>query len=613
MEERVLIKRAIVKDIANAVREKSESSAKFQVSGLGDAIRAIGGTGSAVTELAEAIAGPIAKDDNALANALAAGLTDAPAEQSWNGERRTAGGGSIKDGVAFVDMIKGNSLKMVQLITNGDFSSGLSRWVKYAGATAINAPNVENGKLVVNCIADTTGGDAVAVVHNMANNYITGHIYLILLSFESSNSNLQPLIEGPTSGTYLSRVKGSIWGLRATSAKSGSKSYFKTGPAKQSGDTWSFGNVMVFDLTAMFGSGNEPATADEFIQRLGYASIDELPYIPYTEGEIVSMRASEIKSKGRNLLDMDGSYEVGPYWFWRLPSDTSKRVARISFVDKNPSLAFSNGFGFSYSEHPNDATIGGFYWVATNNKIQGTMLNKTTSGANINAFCSYLFMYPKTEAVLQSFRDKYDVMVEYGDVAHDYVPYREPSTLAFNLSTIKDADGNQLFPDGLCGIGDVRDEIDLARGKAIKRIGVVDMGRLSWDYSSSEACFFCTIDNAADKFFNSICSIYPYGGARSIIPDKAYGYWNSNNPRRLIVKDLSYTTTASFVAVLSGVLLYYELAEPIEVAINPAKAWYRAENGGREELVSDDFTAPLTADIAYRGISAEELINALTD
>lgn len=52
----------------------------------------------------------------------------------------------------------------------------------------------------------------------------------------------------------------------------------------------------VVDLTQMFGSGNEPTTPDDFAKRLGYSSIDDVPYIPYNEGEIVSSFAEGIKT-----------------------------------------------------------------------------------------------------------------------------------------------------------------------------------------------------------------------------------------------------------------------------------------------------------------------------
>lgn len=51
-----------------------------------------------------------------------------------------------------------------------------------------------------------------------------------------------------------------------------------------------------FDLTQMFGSGNEPTTPDDFAKRLGYDSINDVPYIPYNEGEIVSSFAEGIKT-----------------------------------------------------------------------------------------------------------------------------------------------------------------------------------------------------------------------------------------------------------------------------------------------------------------------------
>ena len=59
-------------------------------------------------------------------------------------------------------------------------------------------------------------------------------------------------------------------------------------------------NVKLFpqfiDLTQMFGSGNEPTTLEDFAKRLGYSSINDVPYIPYNEGEIVSSFAEGIKT-----------------------------------------------------------------------------------------------------------------------------------------------------------------------------------------------------------------------------------------------------------------------------------------------------------------------------
>ena len=63
-----------------------------------------------------------------------------------------------------------------------------------------------------------------------------------------------------------------------------------------SGEQSAIKRGQVFDLTQMFGSGNEPKTPDDFAKRLGYSSINDVPYIPYNEGEIVSSFAEGIKT-----------------------------------------------------------------------------------------------------------------------------------------------------------------------------------------------------------------------------------------------------------------------------------------------------------------------------
>lgn len=61
-------------------------------------------------------------------------------------------------------------------------------------------------------------------------------------------------------------------------------------------DGLNISDLSFIDLTKMFGSGNEPSTPDDFAKRLGYDSINDVPYIPYNEGEIVSSFAEGIKT-----------------------------------------------------------------------------------------------------------------------------------------------------------------------------------------------------------------------------------------------------------------------------------------------------------------------------
>lgn len=59
-------------------------------------------------------------------------------------------------------------------------------------------------------------------------------------------------------------------------------------------------NLMIFDLTAMFGSGNEPTTAEEFEKMFPNG------YYPYNEGELMSMSVNNVVEQGKNLFDCYG-------------------------------------------------------------------------------------------------------------------------------------------------------------------------------------------------------------------------------------------------------------------------------------------------------------------
>lgn len=103
-----------------------------------------------------------------------------------------------------------------------------------------------------------------------------------------------------------------------------------------------------FDLTTMFGSGNEPTTPDDFAKRLGYSSIDDVPYIPYNEGEIVSSFAEGIKttdtegkvserkwSKTLKKYFPDGLKSAGSAFDEITPTKAVKRIGQVEFSGKD--------------------------------------------------------------------------------------------------------------------------------------------------------------------------------------------------------------------------------------------------------------------------------------
>ena len=105
-------------------------------------------------------------------------------------------------------------------------------------------------------------------------------------------------------------------------------------------------NIQVIDLTQMFGSGNEPSTPEAFAKRLGYSSIDNVPYIPYNEGEIVSSFAEGIKTtdtegkvserKWSETLKKyfpDGLKSAGSAYDEITPTKAVKRVGALNLGD----------------------------------------------------------------------------------------------------------------------------------------------------------------------------------------------------------------------------------------------------------------------------------------
>lgn len=58
--------------------------------------------------------------------------------------------------------------------------------------------------------------------------------------------------------------------------------------------------IQIFDLTQMFGSGNEPSTVEEF------ESMFPNGYYPYNEGELMSMSVNNVVEQGKNLFDCYG-------------------------------------------------------------------------------------------------------------------------------------------------------------------------------------------------------------------------------------------------------------------------------------------------------------------
>ena len=187
--------------------------------------------------------------------------------------RKAGGDNQIEDGSASIKRIKGYSVVLNQLATYNQDT------VTMGGVTMIR---MNNGEYY---LFNGTSDSQVQFIFFWYTNEIIGHRYFQRGKMTGTRETYY--FDGPV-GADLDG-NGTI---NVCHTKHQVSLYINEGQT--------LNNVKLFpqfiDLTQMFGSGNEPSTPDDFAKRLGYSSIDDVPDIPYNEGEIVSSFAEGIKT-----------------------------------------------------------------------------------------------------------------------------------------------------------------------------------------------------------------------------------------------------------------------------------------------------------------------------
>lgn len=240
--------------------------------------------------------------------------------------------------------------------------------------------------------------------------------------------------------------------------------YFNAVPrTMEVGDSVKVRNVEVFDLTKMFGSGNEPSTPEEF------EAMFPADYYPYNVGELRSACVSEVVEQGKNLLDVSNITDVdvdgkgsirqgviipavkGTYKISALKAENNIFVKRV--VGNNyatPADLSSKEVSLTFDAN------GSIYVYATDGKIEG-------------------------------------VQVEKGSVVTQYSPYRK------NIYAISEAIRN--LPGYGWSAGDVCNEIDWESKKYTQKIGHYEFSEntavrlMKNNYTDVHCTFFAGAEN----------------------------------------------------------------------------------------------------------------------
>lgn len=482
-------------------------------------------------------------------------------------------------GIANLNSIKGNTLVWNQLCPIPSASA----------STTVNDVTItdnRDGSFTLNGTASANGNFVIA------SNVPTpiGHKFLIKGYVKvGSNTGFMGL-----AGLNIDSGSGGIWTNNLTYSQLNARIEIK------SGDT--FNNTKMipqyFDLTSMFGSGNEPTIAE-------FTSLFPLPYYAYNTGSLLSFTGTGIKTVGFNQWDEE--WEVGDIDFTTgQNASASTRWRTKNYISIMPNTTY----------YCRAVDVGQFlsirarYYDADKNYIGANDGN----GENTNT--NYTFKTPQNAHYMRFTPNNSDIpkgtkiCINISSSKNGtYEPYTT-STLSLPIST--------YFPTGMKSVpndggGTIYDELTPTR--AITRIGAINLGVRDWTKNNSR---FNTVNAISDIFkiaspsVKCRCALYTSDtGASSRSVDKSICIANNGF---VYIYDTSFTGDAdAFKTAMSDVYLFYELATESSVDVD-LDLTYRTYEGGTEQLLpintDEPTTSPLKVNVEF---DFDENLNARID
>lgn len=490
-------------------------------------------------------------------------------------------GGSADVGDREEDVIVGGSVIWNQLVKNGDFSDGIDNWT----ATSLGSISASNS--VLKFTTTSSSNRTHAALQNL--DIESGHKYFCTAKLKNLMDTSGTFAYKYTAPTYVNAVSATI----AAGATSTLETVFSaSGTSSQIGiginanlaamDVFEVSNVMLFDLTAMFGSSVADAiySAEQASEGAGvkmFRSLFPKSYYAYDAGTLKSVEGlTAHKMVGFNQWDEE--IEAGQY--------NSSTGVKESYSGRYRSKNFIPCLPDTIYYHNVPMQI--FYYDSDKNFISvitGGMLSARTFTTPSN--CHYM-----TFVVTEATKNTGNICINLSWSRYrngEYEAYKEyeyplDSTLTLRGLPKVDASGT-LYYDG---------DRYLPDGTVERRYGVVDLGTLTWTMTDETNHVFRTTQlsgHVRTNYTNYICSGYPSvdssaSPADSSMPDKSVK-GNTVNGGYFYVKDSGYSDAASLKTALSGVMLVYELETPTTESADPYQTPQIVDDFGTEEYVID--------------------------
>lgn len=314
-----------------------------------------------------------------------------------------------------------------------------------------------------------------------------------------------------------------------------------------------FSNRQIFDLTLIFGSGNEPTTVEEF------EKIFPADYYPYNTDEIISADTESIIEQGANLYYGTDMLKCG--------SDDYEYIAnsyRCKAIKLKPNTTYTLSF-------TSDKTSEIILLMNVNTVVNSQPyldFRKTSDNRSYRTGdngCLYVGVYAGNGSVMSADVVKRlsecEIMISEGDTPTAYAPYHS------NVYQIPEA--IKALPGYGWSAGTARNYVDYENKKYVQCVNSVDLGTKNWlMYKDSDYTPFFYLNGISDirgGTPNFLCSKYQY--AKIGVTDNVTGLYVLESTI-VRVRDTAYTDATTFKQAMQGVMLYYELETPIVTDIS---------------------------------------------
>lgn len=320
--------------------------------------------------------------------------------------------------------------------------------------------------------------------------------------------------------------------------------------------------VQVYNLTQMFGSGNEP-TIEQF-KKLFVQKI-----YPYNSGEIISSTTANVELEGKNLWDdsdpaftqvllnagflyNSGVWHTNNVIYYSVNIGTIPPQSVLSYdilanAGSNPRIELFSGETRIISKKFESTGK----WTHHNLNIpSGTVIDRISVNYESRGMCQIK-----------------NIQLERGTTETAYSPHTKQS-----IST--------GFPE-LKSAGTAHDEIDMDGGTIQRNVGTVDLGTLKWEnngtFPNRNVQFIARIPGRAWTE-NGLCDKFEKSDYNVL---GTYALRTTGDQITFVAPE--GTKTNALIESVSGATLYYELATPTTEPVTIPEAlteWLPVEPGG---------------------------------